>query len=124
MQERTDPAPVSTLQLLTDGLANEGVRDTTELTKIMSGMMGEAAGYSVYTFGYGESHNEDMLKAISEVGNGLYFFIENNEVISESFADALGGLLTTFAQNIEIKLQAAMDGYRIVKVRSKKKHQA
>merc|ERR1711907_27299 len=63
------------------------------------------------------------LKAISEVGNGLYFFIENNEVISESFADALGGLLTTFAQNIEIKLQAAMDGYRIVKVRSKKKHQ-
>ena len=36
---------------------------------------------TVYTFGYGSDHNASMLKDISQVGNGVYFFIDTNEKI-------------------------------------------
>ena len=60
---------------------------------------------TVYTFGYGSDHNASMLKDISQAGNGVYFFIDTNEKIPESFADCLGGLLSTVGQNISLKIE-------------------
>ena len=36
---------------------------------------------SVYTFGFGRDHDPDMLKAISDAANGMYYFIENEEQV-------------------------------------------
>ena len=60
---------------------------------------------TVYTFGYGSDHNANMLKEISQAGNGVYFFIDTNEKIPDSFADCLGGLLSTVGQNINLKVE-------------------
>ncbi|KAI6649334.1 hypothetical protein LOD99_11700 [Oopsacas minuta] len=60
---------------------------------------------TVYTFGYGSDHNATMLKDISQAANGVYFFIDTNEKIPESFADCLGGLLSTVGQNISLKVE-------------------
>jgi hypothetical protein len=35
----------------------------------------------VYTFGFGKDHDPDMLKAISDAANGMYYFIENEEQV-------------------------------------------
>lgn len=45
-----------------------------------------------------------MLEAIADAGNGTYYFIEQSENIPEAFADALGGLLSVCAQNIELRI--------------------
>ena len=37
---------------------------------------------SVYTFGFGDDHDPDMLKAISDAGNGMYYFIENEDKVA------------------------------------------
>lgn len=103
-------APVSSLLLLTDGMANEGVRGN-DLTAAARNLMADAASaagpFSLYTFGYGSSHEATLLKSLAEVGNGMYYFIESNEAVPSSFGDCLGGLLTTCAQNLELTLHAA-----------------
>ncbi|XP_028397520.1 uncharacterized protein LOC114521316 isoform X2 [Dendronephthya gigantea] len=40
---------------------------------------------SVYTFGFGRDHDPDMLKAISDAANGMYYFIENEEQNQQTF---------------------------------------
>ena len=61
---------------------------------------------SVYTFGFGSDHNADLLQAVSEAGNGMYYFIDTPEKIPESFADCLGGLLSTVGQNITMEVKS------------------
>jgi len=56
---------------------------------------------TVYTFGYGTSHNANMLKAICDVGGGIYYYIENESAISDSFADCLGGLVSYLLHNFQ-----------------------
>lgn len=53
---------------------------------------------SVFTFGYGGEHDADLLRAVGEAGNGLFYYIDNADSIPESFCDCLGGLLSVAAQ--------------------------
>ena len=39
------------------------------------------ADASVYTIGFGEDHDPDMLKQISDAGNGMYYYIENEDQV-------------------------------------------
>lgn len=45
-----------------------------------------------------------LLQGIASSANGTYYFIESAENIPETFADALGGLLSVFAQNVELTI--------------------
>lgn len=62
---------------------------------------------SVFTFGFGSNHNEDLLKGIAEAGAGLYFYIENKEAIGDAFVDCVGGLLSVVGQNLELTIAPA-----------------
>ena len=53
---------------------------------------------SVFTFGYGGEHDADLLRAVSEAGNSLFYYIDNADNIPQSFCDCLGGLLSVAAQ--------------------------
>jgi uncharacterized protein YegL len=119
MQKRKRPNTVGSIMLMTDGLANEGIQDVTALSKATRDLMGESPEYSLYTFGYGADHDSDMLKNLSEVGNGMYYFVETNDMIPESFAHCLGGLLTVQAQNIKLTLTMA-GGAELIKVETDK----
>jgi len=52
----------------------------------------------VFTFGYGSEHDADLLHAVADAGNGLFYYIDNKDSIPESFCDCLGGLLSVAAQ--------------------------
>ena len=65
---------------------------------------GGPADATVYTFGFGADHDPVLLKAISDAGSGMYYFIEKEEQIAESFGHCLGGLLSTVAQGIQMEL--------------------
>ena len=78
-----------------------------------------SAEASVYTFGFGADHNPDLLKAISDAGNGMYYYIENEDKIAESFGHCIGGLLSTAAQGIQLEVQTE-DGVTIKKVHTER----
>jgi len=106
---------VKTLLLLTDGIANHGVRDKAQLVRILSEMLRARPDLSVHCFGYGSNHQSDLLRGISEAGSGSYYFLQNNDDIRSAFGDCLGGVLSVVAQNLVLEVQAQGDA-RIRKV--------
>lgn len=47
----------------------------------------------------------ELHRSIADSGNGIYYYIENQEAIPAAFADCLGGLLSVTAQKITLKVE-------------------
>jgi len=109
---------VQSILLLTDGLANVGIRDTAGMVNLVKESLKAIPSASVFTFGYGKDHDSDMLRAISDVGKGVYYFVQAVDDIPSAFADCLGGLLSVVGQNILLKCDAVA-GARIKKIHSR-----
>merc|ERR1712096_184545 len=71
---------------------------------------------TVYTFGFGSDHDANLLTKISDAGNGMYYFVETEEKIGESFAHCLGGLASTVAQGIQMTVNVVDNGVTIKEV--------
>lgn len=94
---------VNRVLLLTDGLANEGIVDPTQLKKIASSKFQET-GIALSTFGLGASYDEDLLTQMAEAGRGNYYYIDKADKIPEIFAKELDGLLSVVAQNTNVSV--------------------
>jgi len=100
------------VMLFTDGLANEGIRETPKLvTAVGNALAGASARLggpiSLFTFGFGRDHSEDCLRALANGSGagGLYYYVACAEDIPNAFADCLGGLTSVVAQNASVTLQ-------------------
>ncbi|XP_047141988.1 uncharacterized protein sll0103 isoform X1 [Hydra vulgaris] len=80
-------------------------KEESQTAKYTIGIVGpKTADASIYTFGFGSNHNAQMLKEISDAGSGMYYYIENVDMIAEAFGQCLGGLLSTVAQGIQVEI--------------------
>merc|ERR1719359_2775925 len=100
------------VMLFTDGLANEGIRDTAQLCAAVNGALSAASAklggpISLFTFGFGADHNESCLRALAtgSGAGGLYYYVSTAEDIPNAFADCLGGLTSVVAQNASLSLE-------------------
>ena len=118
MKYRTVKADVASVLLFTDGNANEGIIDTPGILTAMNNVFGGHKYFTVNTFGFGSDHDAHILKEISRVGNGLFYYIKTVDQIPQIFTNCLGGLLSTLAQNISISIQT-LSGATINKILSK-----
>jgi Ca-activated chloride channel family protein len=98
--------------LLSDGAPNEGASSANELAAIVAGMRPKL---SVSSLGYGVSHNEDVLSAISAAGGGQYHFIADPDMCQRELAKALGAAGDMVADGLELSLVPA-EGVEIVRV--------
>jgi|MudIll2142460700_1097286.scaffolds.fasta_scaffold00359_16 Ca-activated chloride channel family protein len=87
--------------MFTDGLANRGVSDQTGLLQLLQANRGKA---TLSAFGYGSDANQDLLATLAREGQGNYAFVKNPEDALTAFAKELGGLLSTYAQNLVVDL--------------------
>jgi len=60
---------------------------------------------TIHTFGFGTDHDANLLKAISDKAEGVYFFVQNKDQIADAFTDCLGGLLSVVGQNLSLTIQ-------------------
>eukprot|EP01098_Paradermamoeba_levis_P006410 TRINITY_DN2657_c0_g2_i1.p1 TRINITY_DN2657_c0_g2~~TRINITY_DN2657_c0_g2_i1.p1 ORF type:complete len:141 (-),score=39.00 TRINITY_DN2657_c0_g2_i1:295-717(-) len=67
---------------------------------------------------FGSDHSPTMLKEVADAGNGIYYFIEKNDFIASAFADCFGGLLSTSAQSLILRIET-LNGVSIQKLYSK-----
>ena len=101
--------------MLTDGHANQGVAtDHSGLTKLLTANLDRT---TVSCFGYGEGANQELLSDLAKTGKGNYAFIQNPDDAISAFAKELGGLLSTYAQNLEATIVSS-NGHEIVEVLS------
>lgn len=87
---QVDPAALMRVVLLSDGLANVGVRDAATIARDVA----EATQHGVTTsaLGLGLRYDEDLLRAVADAGQGNYFFIEDAGQVVEVFQQELAGL--------------------------------
>jgi Ca-activated chloride channel family protein len=99
--------------LFTDGLANAGpAKAAGELKSLLAANLGEA---TVSAFGYGDDADQDLLRELSTLGKGNYAYVRTPEEALTAFARELGGLLSTHAQEIELRV-APMPGLLLTDV--------
>lgn len=94
---------VSRVILLSDGLANVGVSDPTQLSAITRDFF-EKERISVSTFGVGSDYNEDLMAKIAMQGGGKYYFIDSPEKMPAMFSEELQGVSQVIAKNTTLKL--------------------
>jgi Ca-activated chloride channel family protein len=96
--------------LFTDGCANHGVATTApDLRSLVEMLRGRA---TVSAFGYGADADQDLLSTLARAGGGNYAFVAGPDEALSAFARELGGLLSTYAQEIELQVTAS-EGARV-----------
>jgi Ca-activated chloride channel family protein len=96
---------INRVLLLSDGLANEGITNPTQIERIIR-QKNTQDGISISTFGVGNDYNEDLMTAMAESGTGNYYFISQAGDIAGIFEKELNGLKNVVVQNavLEIRL--------------------
>jgi len=97
---------VKRIMLLTDGQANEGIKDHEGLTGMVKG---RDSSCSLSTFGFGTDCDQELLADMAKAGGGNYYFI-SGEDIKNVFARELGGMLSCIGQNLEVRIQPNKGG--------------
>jgi len=87
--------------LFTDGQPNIGISSIDGLSSIITQQRGRA---SISAFGYGRDANQELLNTLATKGDGNYAFIQDPDSALGAFGKELGGLLSTYAQDLIIEL--------------------
>lgn len=86
--------------MFTDGLANVGVATASaDIVRLLEANLGTA---TVSAFGYGSDADQELLRDVSTSGKGNYAFVRSPEDALTAFARELGGLLSTYARELEL----------------------
>lgn len=109
-QVGTDATGIHRILLLTDGLANQGITDPSELARHAGEL--RARGIGTTTFGVGEDFDEALLQGMADAGGGHFYYIERPEQITDLIASEVGELLEIVARDAAIEITAP-DGMTI-----------
>lgn len=89
--------------LLTDGLANRGVTDVSQI--VAESKTFNQKGIGLSTIGLGNSLNRHLLRQLSDAGKGAMHFIADASDIRKVFIDEFDSLLSPAAQDVEVLLR-------------------
>lgn len=101
--------------MFTDGQPTEGVTDTAQILKMTGASRGSV---SVSSFGYGGGAygcDQEFLTKLAHEGQGNYAYVKDPDDALTAFGRELGGLLSTYAQDINVTLEPHA-GHAITKV--------
>lgn len=91
--------------LFTDGQPNEGVTDKAQILKLTGTTRGSV---SISFFGYGGGAygcDQELLTKLAHEGQGNYAYVKDPDDALTAFGRELGGLLSTYAQDINVTLE-------------------
>jgi Ca-activated chloride channel family protein len=94
---------VNRVVLLTDGQANVGLTEPTQLAGLCATAAGR--GVSTTTIGFGAGFDEALLTAMADAGRGATYYIEQADQASGVFEEELEGLLSIAAQNVRVTVE-------------------
>lgn len=98
-------APVNGLRrmlVISDGQANKGIYDRTELAQLAASKADR--GMSISTVGVGLDFDEHTMRRLAEVGHGNYYFVEDTVALSAMFAQELGTLGQVVASDVRLAI--------------------
>lgn len=100
VRNRRSKNDLTSILLLSDGQDTMGnsMPDFTRITEsFQRDMKDREVEFRINSFGYGEDHDENVLSYFSSSTGGNFYFIKNEEQISEAFIECVGSLMSAFA---------------------------
>lgn len=91
--------------LMSDGLANTGVTNPTEIARLVRDAKRD--GVRISAIGLGRDYDEDLMQAIAENGGGRYYYVESPTQIARMFQEELSTLFDTCASDIELQFRGS-----------------
>jgi hypothetical protein len=64
----------------------------------------DLGNFSIHSFGFGKDHDEKLMTNICSLKDGNFYFIKELATLDEAFCNALGGIISLAAKDVEIKL--------------------
>ena len=115
-QENFVEGGVNRVILATDGDFNVGTTGQGDLVKMVKARAAKGVYLSVLGFGAGNI-NDSMLEAITNDGNGNYFYIDSQKEARKVFLQDLSGTLVTIAKDVKIQVDfnpGKVQAYRLI----------
>lgn len=103
VQARPASESVQRVVLLTDGLANVGVTEPSEI--ISQTAARRAQGVATSTLGFGRDFDEDLLIGMADAGGGNFYYIESPDEAAQLFLIEAESLTAVGAQNLEVTVR-------------------
>jgi Ca-activated chloride channel family protein len=97
-----DKNRVNRVILLSDGLANVGVTDRSELERHAAAL--RERGIRTDTFGVGSDFDENLLDSMAVAGGGHAYFIEQEVQIRDFITSAVGEALDIVARDVRLEV--------------------
>jgi Ca-activated chloride channel family protein len=88
--------------LLSDGLANVGPRNPSDLGRLGAGLFKE--NISVTTVGVGTDYNEDLMAQLAQKSDGNTYFAESGTDLPRIFTAELGNVLNVVAKQVIVTI--------------------
>lgn len=101
---------VNRVLLLTDGQANQGMTDPSELAHHAAEL--RLRGVSTSTFGVGDQFQEALLQGMAQAGGGHFRDIADAAAIADQLSSEIGESLEVVARDVELRLTLS-DGVRV-----------
>jgi Ca-activated chloride channel family protein len=102
-----DQAALNRVMLLSDGGANVGVVDSSEIAGKVAGL--SQRGISTSAFGLGSGFDEDLMGAMAGAGDGTLAQIESPAQLADLYASELDGLAQTLGKKVSLGIRAKRD---------------
>ncbi len=96
-----DEDVVSRVVLLSDGLANVGITDPTEVASDVADA--HKHGVTTSAMGLGRNYDEALLRSMADAGLGNYVFIESSSQLVQVFENELAGLSALRGRNVRLQ---------------------
>ena len=93
---------VNRVLLLTDGLANVGITDPGELTRLALDL--RRRGVTTSTFGVGTDFDEALLQSMADAGGGHFYYIGDVAQMRDHITSEVGETLEVVAREVVLEL--------------------
>ena len=111
----TSGKKVASIILLSDGEDNYKNADLNFKNYIKSQTKQDFA-FTLHTIGYGDKHDANLMRKLSLIRDGGYFFIRYLSTVNSAILEIYGSLSTNFKVNVELEITS---NYKIEKVSTK-----
>lgn len=111
-----EPGGQNRVVMLTDGAANLGDADPTQLSKLVERLRQQGVSFDACGVG-ADGLDDDILEALTRKGGGRYYFINGPQDADEGFARQLAGAFRPAAENVKMQVRfnpARVGNYRLI----------
>lgn len=107
-EDHLDPAWQNRVLFLSDGVATAGITNAAKLQSLAEGYAREGIG--ITSIGVGSEFDVEVMRSLSEVGAGNFYFLEDPAAVKEVFTEEVKTFLVPVALNAHIDVSVG-SGY-------------